>query len=55
MQGYVVHVDFTSLHERACTDDDYESWSSYDDDIFDDWCRYGWERIQRKDHFKNLG
>jgi hypothetical protein len=26
-QGYIAHVDFGSLHERACTDDDYSLWT----------------------------
>jgi hypothetical protein len=26
-EGYMAHVDFTALHERACSDSDYEYWT----------------------------
>eukprot|EP01090_Pellita_catalonica_P001691 TRINITY_DN1144_c0_g1_i2.p1 TRINITY_DN1144_c0_g1~~TRINITY_DN1144_c0_g1_i2.p1 ORF type:complete len:826 (-),score=181.56 TRINITY_DN1144_c0_g1_i2:53-2530(-) len=46
--GVVVHLDFSTLHERECTADDYEEWSPKDGD--GEFCLLGEKRtyLRRK-------
>eukprot|EP01114_Cavostelium_apophysatum_P019158 TRINITY_DN6092_c0_g1_i3.p2 TRINITY_DN6092_c0_g1~~TRINITY_DN6092_c0_g1_i3.p2 ORF type:complete len:368 (-),score=65.08 TRINITY_DN6092_c0_g1_i3:53-1156(-) len=40
-RGVLVHFDFTNLHERQCTQDDYELWSPFDNKEDSEHCIMG--------------
>lgn len=35
--GISIHVDFSNLHEKQCTEDDYEQWTPYDNKHASEW------------------
>jgi len=41
VSGVIVHIDFTNLNERSCTDSDYELWSPYDSITDSEHCELG--------------